>query len=128
MLCEEGKVELDAPASAYMPEFSRMKVTVAPDAEEITLIGAERDMTVRDLYGTPPGYPVPTATHLAKLQSVSSTARRDFVIGEAQYDTWSTLADMPTARTDAPTSTVKRKIYVIGARQNGTDLTEKWLN
>ncbi len=57
MLCEEGKLELDAPASKYMPEFSDMKVVVDPDADEVEIVGAEREMTVRDLLRHSSGLP-----------------------------------------------------------------------
>jgi len=57
MLCEEGKLELDAPASKYMPEFSDMKVVVDPDADEVKLVDVEREMTVRDLLRHSSGLP-----------------------------------------------------------------------
>ncbi len=57
MLCEEGKLELDAPASNYMPEFSDMKVVVDPDADEVEGVDAEREMTVRDLLRHSSGLP-----------------------------------------------------------------------
>ncbi len=57
MLCEEGKLELDAPASKYMPEFRDMKVIVDPDADEVEVVDAEREMTVRDLLRHSSGLP-----------------------------------------------------------------------
>ena len=57
MLIEEGKLELDDPASKYMPEFSNMKVVVDRDADEIEVVDAEREMTVRDLLRHSSGLP-----------------------------------------------------------------------
>ena len=49
MLYEEGKLELDAPVSKYIPFFKELKVAEDPDAEEITLVEAKREIIVRDL-------------------------------------------------------------------------------
>jgi len=49
MLYEEGKLKLDDPASKYLPEFNGLKVVEDPDAEEITKVDPQREMTVRDL-------------------------------------------------------------------------------
>ena len=57
MLCEEGKLELDVPASKYMPEFSDMKVVVDPDADVVEVVDAEREITVRDLLRHSSGLP-----------------------------------------------------------------------
>ena len=57
MLFEEGKVELDAPAADYMPEFDGMKAVVEPDGDEVALVDADRDMTVRDLMRHTSGLP-----------------------------------------------------------------------
>lgn len=57
MLVEEGKVQLDVPASTYMPEFKGMKVAVDPDADELTLVDPKREMTVRDLFRHSSGLP-----------------------------------------------------------------------
>lgn len=57
MLCEEGKVDLDEPAAVYLPEFSGMQVVVEPDADEVVMATAEREMTVRDLMRHTSGLP-----------------------------------------------------------------------
>ena len=57
MLCEEGKLQFDAPASTYLPELGNLKVAAAADAETFTLIEANRDMTVRDLMRHTAGLP-----------------------------------------------------------------------
>ena len=57
MLCEEGKLELDAPVSKYVPELKGLKVAEDPDAEEVTLVEAKREMTVRDLLRHTSGLP-----------------------------------------------------------------------
>ena len=57
MLCEEGKLQLDAPVSVYLPELGSLKVAAAADAETLTLIKADRDMTVRDLMQHTAGLP-----------------------------------------------------------------------
>lgn len=57
MLCEEGKLQLDAPASTYLPELGGLKVAAAADAETLTLVEVDRDMTVRDLMRHTSGLP-----------------------------------------------------------------------
>ena len=49
MLCEEGKLTLDAPASTYLPELSRMQVAQDADANVFTPVETDREMTVQDL-------------------------------------------------------------------------------
>ena len=57
MLCEEGKLQLDAPASTYLPELGELKVAADADGESLTLVEADRDMTVRDLMRHTAGLP-----------------------------------------------------------------------
>lgn len=57
MLCEEGKLVLDAPASVYLPEFSELKVARDPDANVFTPVKADREMTVQDLMQHTAGLP-----------------------------------------------------------------------
>ena len=57
MLYEEGKLQLDAPVSVYLPELGNLKVAAAADAETLTLIDADRDMTVQDLMRHTAGLP-----------------------------------------------------------------------
>ena len=57
MLCEEGKLKLDAPASAYLPELGGLKVASDPNADALMLVKADRDMTVRDLMRHTAGLP-----------------------------------------------------------------------
>lgn len=57
MLCEEGKLQLDVPASTYLPELGKLKVAVDADGESLRLVEADRDMTVRDLMRHTAGLP-----------------------------------------------------------------------
>ena len=57
MLCQDGKLELEAPVSRYLPELSGMKVAADAEAEEASLIKADREMTVRDLMRHTSGLP-----------------------------------------------------------------------
>ena len=57
MLCEEGKLTLDAPASAYLPELSGLKVAQDPEADVFTPVAADREMTVQDLMRHTAGLP-----------------------------------------------------------------------
>ena len=57
MLCEEGKLQLDAPASTYLPELGELKVAADAEGESLTLVEADRDMTVRDLMRHTAGLP-----------------------------------------------------------------------
>ncbi len=57
MLCEDGKLQLDAPASVYLPELGELKVAVDADRESLTLVETDRDMTVRDLMRHTAGLP-----------------------------------------------------------------------
>ena len=57
MLCEEGKLTLDAPASVYLPELSGLTVAQEPDADVFTPVEADREMTVQDLMQHTAGLP-----------------------------------------------------------------------
>ncbi len=57
MLCEEGKLQLDAPASVYLPELGGLKVAKDPDAGTLTLVEADREITVQDLMQHTAGLP-----------------------------------------------------------------------
>ena len=57
MLCEEGKLQLDAAASTYLPELGGLKVAANADKESLTLVEANRDMTVGDLMRHTAGLP-----------------------------------------------------------------------
>ena len=57
LLCEDGKLLLDAPAATYLPELGGLKVTMAANGESFTLGEADRDMTVRDLMRHTAGLP-----------------------------------------------------------------------
>ena len=58
MLCEEGKLTLDAPVSVYLPEFGGLQVAQDPDADVFTPVKADREMTVQDLMQHTPDCPV----------------------------------------------------------------------
>ena len=57
MLCEEGKLTLDVPASVYLPELGGLKVAQDPDADVFTPVKAHREMTVQDLMQHTSGLP-----------------------------------------------------------------------
>ena len=57
MLCEEGKLMLDVPASTYLPELGGLKVAQDPDADVFTPVKADREMTVQDLMQHTAGLP-----------------------------------------------------------------------
>lgn len=57
MLCESRKLQLDAPVSTYLPELSGLKVAADADGASLTLVEADRDMTVRDLMRHTAGLP-----------------------------------------------------------------------
>ena len=57
MLCEESRLTLDAPASVYLPELSRLKVAQDPDADVFMPVKADREMTVQDLMQHTAGLP-----------------------------------------------------------------------
>ena len=57
MLCEEGRLMLEAPASIYLPEFSGMQVAQNPDADVFTPVEADREITVQDLMQHTAGLP-----------------------------------------------------------------------
>ena len=57
MLCEEGKLTLEAPASVYLPELSGLKVAQEPDADVFTPVKADWEMTVQDLMRHTAGLP-----------------------------------------------------------------------
>ncbi len=57
ILCEEGKLSLNAPASVYLPELSGLKVAQDPEADVFTPVKADREMTVQDLMQHTAGLP-----------------------------------------------------------------------
>ena len=57
MLYEEGQLTLDAPASVYLPELSRLKVAQDPDADVFMPVKADREITVQDLMQHTAGLP-----------------------------------------------------------------------
>ena len=76
LLCEEGKLQLDAPTSTYLPELGGLKVAAAADAETFTLIKADRDMTVRDLMRHTAGLPG-AARYMAGQTAVDKRYREE---------------------------------------------------
>ena len=57
MLCEAGKLELDAPAASYLPALGRMPVTPEEGAGRQAPAAPRRAMTVRDLLRHTSGLP-----------------------------------------------------------------------
>ena len=57
MLCEEGRLALNAPASTYLPELGGLKVARDPDGDVFTPMEAVREMTVQDLMQHTAGLP-----------------------------------------------------------------------
>lgn len=49
ILMEEGKLHLTDPVSKYIPEFREMKVAVKAESGEVTLVPAQRGITIHDL-------------------------------------------------------------------------------
>ncbi|MDE0685227.1 MAG: serine hydrolase, partial [Candidatus Poribacteria bacterium] len=76
MLCEEGRLQLDAPTSTYLPELGGLKVAAAADAETLTLIEADRDMTVIDLMRHTSGLPG-AARYMAGQTAVDKRYREE---------------------------------------------------
>ncbi len=83
MLCEEGKLQLDAPVSDYLPELKEMQVAPNPAAGERTPVAAKRRMTVRDLLrhtsGLPGNVAVDTLYREAGLPPLSECDLREIV-------------------------------------------------
>ena len=57
MLCDEGKLELDAPAADYLPPLRGLLVAPNPAAGERSAVPARREITVRDLLRHTSGLP-----------------------------------------------------------------------
>lgn len=57
MLCEEGKLILDAPASIYLPKLGGLKVARDVDADMFTPVKADREITIQDLMQHTAGLP-----------------------------------------------------------------------
>ena len=83
MLCEEGKLQLDAPVSDYLPELKEMQVPPNPAAGKHTPVAAQRRMTVRDLLrhtsGLPGNVAVDTLYREAGLPPLSECDLREIV-------------------------------------------------
>ncbi|MCE2449036.1 MAG: beta-lactamase family protein [Candidatus Latescibacteria bacterium] len=83
MLCEEGKLQLDAPVSHYLPELQEMQVAPNPAAGEHTPVAAKQRMTVRDLLrhtsGLPGNVAVDTLYREAGLPPLSECDLREIV-------------------------------------------------
>ena len=76
MLCAEGKLQLDAPVSMYLPELGGLKVALDSDADTLTLVEADRDMTVRDLMRHTSGLPG-AARYMAGQTTVDKRYREE---------------------------------------------------
>ena len=57
MLCEEGKLTLNAPVSTYLPELGGLQAVRNPDADRLSLVEAEREIIVQDLMQHTAGLP-----------------------------------------------------------------------
>ena len=57
ILCEKGKLQLDAPVSIYLPGLGRLKVARDPSAETLVVVESDREMTVQDLMQHTAGLP-----------------------------------------------------------------------
>lgn len=57
ILCEKGKLQLDAPVSIYLPELGGLKVAEDPDAKTLVMVESDREMTVQDLMQHTAGLP-----------------------------------------------------------------------
>ena len=57
ILCEKGKLQLDAPVSIYLPELGGLKVAKDPNAETLVGVESDREMTVQDLMQHTAGLP-----------------------------------------------------------------------
>jgi len=57
ILREEGKLDLDVPASVYLPELGELKVATETEGDLLRLLETDRDMTVRDLMRHTAGLP-----------------------------------------------------------------------
>ena len=83
MLCEEGKLHLDAPVSDYLPELQEMQVAPNPAAGERTPVATKRRMTVRDLLrhtsGLPGNVAIDTLYREAGLPPLSECDLREIV-------------------------------------------------
>ena len=75
MLCEEGKLTLDAPAATYLPELGGVPVAQDADANLFTPVAAERDMTVQDLLQHTAGLPG-AARYMAGVTAVDKLYRK----------------------------------------------------
>ena len=75
MLCEGGKLQLDAPASVYLPELGGLKVAKDADADTLTLVEADREMTVLDLMRHTAGLPG-AARYMAGQTAVDQCYRK----------------------------------------------------
>ena len=76
ILCEEGKLQLNAPVSVYLPELGRMKVAMKADADTLTLVETDRDMTIRDLMRHTSGLPG-AAQYMAGQTAVDKRYREE---------------------------------------------------
>ena len=76
MLCAERKLQLDAPVSVYLPELGGLKVALDSDADTLTLVEADRDMTVRDLMRHTSGLPG-AARYMAGQTAVDKRYREE---------------------------------------------------
>lgn len=70
MLVDEGKIELDAPVSKYLPEFARMQVEVKT-GDQVTLKKAERPILVRHVMAHTSGLPFLLPAEKGRIDVIS---------------------------------------------------------
>ena len=86
-LYERGLLQLDDPASEFIPEFRRLEVFESGDAENCRTVPARREMTIRDLlthtsgltYGHLHAHPVDAMYRRRKLLDDPEMTLADFV-------------------------------------------------
>ena len=66
---------LDVPTSVYLPELGGLKVAKDADAEKLTLVEADREITVRDLMQHTAGLPG-AARYMAGQTAVDKSYRK----------------------------------------------------
>ena len=76
ILCEEGKLQFDAPVSVYLPELGGLKVALDSEADTLTVVEADRDMSVRDLMRHTSGLPG-AARYMAGQTAVDKRYREE---------------------------------------------------
>ena len=121
MLVDEGKVRVDDPVEAYLPEFKDQWLAVEQDADHILLKKPKHPITVRNVLSHTSGMPFGSAVETPTLDRLPlRTAVRSYAMTPLQFE-----PDTKYQYSNAGTNTAGCIIEVVGGMPYETFLDQR---